>query len=135
MTRIIQLLCCAALLGVAIASSATCGVGLLSGTGTWCTAIPFMWLVGMPLAVASALLLGVPTFMLYQRLALRRWWQFLLGGALAAIPLWYHLAAPFASVRWDRSGLFDSLEYLGSGAAAGVAFWYLVIARRHREAP
>ena len=30
---------------------------------------------------------------------------------------------PFASVRWAQSGLYDSLNYLGSGLAGGLAYW------------
>ncbi|MET3918553.1 hypothetical protein ABID97_005384 [Variovorax sp. OAS795] len=66
-----------------------------------------------------------------KRWNLKRWWQFALGGLLLAVPFWNELAVPFDSVRWAQSGLFDSLNYLGSGAVGGLVFWLLVI----RNAP
>ena len=44
-----------------------------------------------------------------------------------AVPFWYSLAQPFESARWVQSGFFDSINYLGSGVLAGLAFWWLAI--------
>ena len=124
MLRILGLSCLAAILGVVTATSSTCGVGLASGTDTWC-GLQWVWLVGFPTAIAFALVVGFPAALLYRKLGLTRWWQFLAGGALIATPYWFAMAEPFTSVRWQQSGFFDSLNYLGSGALAGIWFWWL----------
>lgn len=114
----------AAVIGVVVATSTTCGVGLAHGTGTWC-ALPLAWFIGFPLAIIAALILGLPLAFLFWKLRLTRWWQFGITGFLCAIPAWMELAEPFASVRWAQSGLYDSLNYLGSGLAGGLAYWWI----------
>ena len=114
----------AAVIGVVVATSTTCGVGLAHGTGTWC-ALPLVWFFGFPLAIIAALIFGLPLALLFWKLRLTRWWQFGITGFLCAIPAWMELAEPFASVRWAQSGLYDSLNYLGSGLAGGLAYWWI----------
>jgi hypothetical protein len=114
----------AAVIGVSVATSASCGIGLLAGTSTWC-GLPLFWMVGWPIAGIAAVVLGLPIYLAFRCLGLVRWWQFALGGAFLAVPFWYLLAQPFSSTRWASSGLYDSLNYLGSGSLAGFAFWWL----------
>jgi hypothetical protein len=122
--RTMSMLGFAAIIGVAVATSTTCGVGLTHGTGTWC-ALPLVWFIGFPLAVMAALIFGLPLAFLFWKLRLTHWWQFGITGFICAIPLWIELAEPFTSVRWARSGLYDSLNYLGSGLAGGLAYWWI----------
>jgi hypothetical protein len=112
----------AAVIGVAIATFTTCGVGLVHGTGTWC-ALPLVWFIGFPLAIIAAFVFGLPPAFLFWKLHPTRWWQFGITGFICAIPVWIALAEPFTSVRWAQSGLHDSLNYLGSGLAGGLAYW------------
>ena len=126
MLRITGLLCFSACSGVALATAGTCGVGLLVGSFTWC-GLPFYWIVGFPSAIFFVLVFGLPAHLMFKRGGLRRWWQFVLGGLLLAVPFWNGLAKPFDSPRWGESGPFDSLNYLGSGAVAGLVFWLLAI--------
>jgi len=126
MSRTVGLLCVAAIIGIVMATAITCGVGLVSGSSTWC-GLPLYLIVGGLPAMASAVVLGFPASLLFRRLGLRRWWQFVLGGTVFALPVWYELAEPFASARWLSAGFFDSLNYLGSGAFAGLVFWWLSI--------
>jgi hypothetical protein len=128
MLRVMLLLALAAVIGVVGATSSACVIGLSSGTGTWCGFV-LVWPIGIIFAVPVALLLGAPADLLYRKAGLRRWWQFVLGGSLLSLPLWYELAQPFASARWQASGLFDSLNYIGSGALGGLAYWWLSIRR------
>jgi hypothetical protein len=114
----------AAIIGVALATSTTCGVGLAHGTETWC-ALPLVWFIGFPLAVIAALIFGLPLAVLFWKLRLTHWWQFGIAGFICAIPLWIELAEPFTSIRWAESGLYDSLNYLGSGLAGGLAYWWI----------
>lgn len=114
----------AAVIGVAGATSTTCGVGLVHGTGTWC-GLPWVWFIGFPLAIITALILGLPLALLFWKFRLTQWWQFGITGFISAIPVWIVLAQPFTSVRWVQSGLYDSLNYLGSGLASGLAYWWI----------
>jgi len=114
----------AAVIGVTGATSVTCAVGLFHGTGTWC-GLPLAWLIGFPIAIIAALVLGLPLAFVFWKLGLRRWWQFGMTGFICAIPAWFELAQPFESVRWMQSGLYDSLNYLGSGLAGGLAYWWI----------
>ena len=114
----------AAVIGVTVATFTTCGVGLAHGTGIWC-ALPLVWFIGFPLAVITALIFGLPLAFVFWKLRLTRWWQFGISGFICAIPLWIKLAEPFTSVRWAQSGLYDSLNYHGSGLAGGLAYWWI----------
>jgi hypothetical protein len=124
--RAIFFLALAAVVGVVGATSSACVVGLATGTDTWC-GFPLVWPIGIIFAVPAAVLFGVPADLLYRKAGLRRWWQFVVGGSLLALPFWYELAQPFTSSRWQINGFFDSLNYLGSGAIAGLAYWWLRI--------
>lgn len=122
--RTISMLGVAAVIGVAGATSFTCGVGLFHGTGTWC-ALPFVWLIGFPFAIIAATLFGLPVAFLFWKFRLTQWWQFGIAGFICALPMWRELAEPFSSVRWEQSGLYDSLNYLGSGLGGGLAYWWI----------
>lgn len=58
----------------------------------------------------------------FLELRLQRWWQFAAPRLLVALPLWFDLAEPFSSARWQSSGLYESLNCLGSRVAAGLAY-------------
>ena len=126
MLRTISMLCVAAIIGVAFSTSTTCGIGLFNGTSNWC-AIPLVWFVGFPIALVVALIFGIPFAMIFARLGFSKWWQYLIAATLVSVPVWYELAQPFESVRWYQSGFYDSLNYLGSGAFAGLAYWVIGI--------
>ena len=128
MLRTVGLLCLAAVLGVFFATAGTCGIGLLSGTGTWC-GLPLYWFIGFPPAIMFALVFGIPAHFVFQRLRLRRWWQFAIAGFLFSLPFWYSLAQPFSSARWSQSGFYDSCNYIGSGIVAAVIYWWLTVRR------
>jgi len=114
----------AAVIGVFAATTTTCGVGLFHGTDTWC-GLPLVWFVGFPMAIAAAFVLGVPLTLVFRKFGLRRWWQFAFTGLICAVPVWRDFAQPFDSVRWAQSGFFDSLIFLGSGFAGGLAYWWI----------
>jgi len=124
MLKTMSMLGFAAVIGVTGATSVTCAVGLAHGTGTWC-GLPLAWFIGFPIAIIVALVFGLPLAFLFWKFQVRRWWQFGITGFICALPVWNDLAQPFASVRWSQSGLYDSLNYLGSGLAGGLAYWWL----------
>ncbi len=111
----------AAILGVTAALLGSCAVGLVLGSGTWCS--PLLWFVGSVLAIVVALVGGLPLWLLLRRLGLNRPWHYVAGGVLCAVPLWYVLAGPFDSLRWQYAGGFDSFNYLGAGGFGGFFFW------------
>lgn len=49
---------------------------------------------------------------------------YMVDGKQTTFPAWIDIAEPFTSVRWAQSGLYDALSYLGSGLAAGLAYWW-----------
>ena len=123
--KILGLLCFAAILGILGATSITCGAGLIQGTSTWC-GFHLMLLFGTPIAIPVALLFGFPAYLAYRRWNLTRWWMFAGGGLILAIPIWYLLVSPIGGDRWNHAGIYDSLNYLGAGVFAGLAFWWLL---------
>ena len=122
---VIFCLALAAAVGAIAATSLTCGVGLARGTDTWC-GLGSIWIAAIPLAVVCAVAAGTPMFFMFRWLRLEAWWQYTLAGAAAAVPGWFLLARPFTSARWEQSGLYDSLNYLGTGALAALAFHVLL---------
>jgi hypothetical protein len=124
----------AALIGVTGATSVTCGVGLFHGTGTWC-ALPLIWFIGFPFAIIVAIIFGLPVAFLFWKFRLTHWWQFGMAGLICALPMWRELAEPFTSVRWQQSGLYDSLNYLGSGLGGGLAYWRICQKVGIRDSP
>ena len=123
MLRTVWLLSLAAMVGVVGATSSACVIGLISGTSTWC-GLHFAWPIGFILAIPFAIVFGLPASLAFRKAGLFRWWQFVLGGSIVAAPVWYEFAQPFSSARWLSSGFFDSLIFLGTGAAAGLAYWW-----------
>jgi hypothetical protein len=127
MRRIFAIFFCiaiAATFGVMSATSLACGVGLLNGTNTWC-GVGYIWIVAIPLAIAFSFIIGLPLHFIFSRFRLRAWWQFGVAGALAAMPIWLDLAKPYASVRWQQSGLYDTIDYIGTGVLAALTYWLL----------
>ena len=122
--RTMSMLAVAAVIGVTGATFTTCGVGLAHGTSTRC-GLPLVWFIGFPFAIVAALIFGLPLALLFWKLRWARWWQFGMAGLICAIPFWMELAEPFTSVRWAESGLYDSLNYLGSGLAGGLVYWWI----------
>jgi hypothetical protein len=133
MRHVLLLLTLASVIGVVGATSSACVLGLASGTSTWC-GFWLVWPIGVIYAIPVAVLFGVPAEFLYRRAGFQRWWQFVLGGVVLSLPLWYQMAQPFVSVRWQQSGFFDSLNYLGSGAIGSFAYWWLRGQRGHSAA-
>ena len=115
----------AAFLGVAGATSTSCAIGLAQGTNTWC-GLHWFWPVGTILAAPVAVFVGIPAYVVMRKLGFVRWWHFVLAGTFLAVPFWAGLAQPFSSVRWQQSGFFDTINYLGSGALGALAFWWLL---------
>jgi len=124
--KVTLLLAVSAAIGTMAATSATCGIGLLRGTDTWC-GVGYVWFLGVPLSVVIAWLAGALLLFPFARLKLKAWWHYAIAGLLTAVPVWMLLVQPFASVRWQQSGTYDTLNYLGTGIASSVLFWLLSV--------
>jgi len=76
---------------------------------------PYLFLFSAP----ATLLLGFPTFLLFRRYGLVRWWSALAAGATIGIVVVIVLALPSAP------GLRQLTIYGLTGAASGFAFWLI----------
>ncbi|MDM4767198.1 hypothetical protein [Pelomonas sp. SE-A7] len=132
MLRIAGMLALASLIGVVVSTSAACAIGLSRGTDTWCGFV-LVWPIGTIIAAPFAVVVGIPADALFRRVGLKHWIWYVSGGLVLSLPVWYELAQPFDSPRWNSAGFFDSLQYLGTGAVAGLAFW--VLRRWKQNAP
>ena len=121
---ILACLAIAATAGAMSATTITCGVGLLRGTKTWC-GLGFVWLVAIPASVTVAAIAGPILHFAFWRLRFHAVWHFAMAGVVASLPLWFALAQPFGPARWQQSGLYDTLNYVGTGLLAALCYWLL----------
>ncbi len=84
-----------------------------------------MWIVAIPVSILVALILGGPLAIAFRWLKFNAWWQYALGGLAASLPAWVALSQPFESARWQSVGLYDTLNYVGSGVLSAIAYWFL----------
>jgi hypothetical protein len=127
MRRAINFILCLAIsaaIGTMLATSMTCAMGKLNGTQTWC-GVGYFWIVGIPMAVAVALVTGGPLVFALRWLKIGSIWHYAVSGFLAAVPVWFALSQPFASARWLQAGPYDSLNYLGTGVLSAICYWFL----------
>ena|SRR5688572_28986251 len=80
-------------------------------------------LVGGAVAYVSALLFGLPAYLLMKRRGKLRAWQIVLIGALCGLPFWVISEFPFASAYFRNQGLQNLILYLIAGGTAGLVFW------------
>jgi hypothetical protein len=120
-------------LGSMAATTLSCAVGLLNETDAWCGA-GYIWIIAVPLAIGVAWLAGAVLLWPFAKMKLNAWWHYVIAGLAVASPIWLLLAQPFTSVRWQQSGVYDSLNYLGTGAIAALLFWLLNVRGRRGAA-
>ena len=77
------------------------------------------------MAVVVAVIAGPVLHFTFWRLRFQSVWHYAIAGVLASLPLWFALAQPFESARWQQSGLYDTLNYVGSGLLAALCYWLL----------
>ena len=134
MLRTLPLLIAAAVGGVVVSTSLSCGAFLLvytPGANEWVSCgLPFVWLFAFPIAIILALVLGVPAILLFCRLGYRKWWHFTLGGALIALPFWVLYFWPFNDGHWYATWHYNSIQFFASGAIGGTLFWWLTVYRK-----
>jgi hypothetical protein len=124
--KLTLLLAASAAMGTMAATSVTCGVGLINGTDTWC-GVGYFWILAVPISIVVAWITGALLLLPFNKLKLKAWWHYAVAGLIAAVPVWMSFAQPFSSLRWQQSGPYDSLNYLGTGLISSVLFWLLSI--------
>lgn len=92
------------------------------------------WVIALPVAAftyATAVLLGIPAYVIFSRQGWCNAWQFVLGGAaLGVAPML--LLSPFAG--FARQALAAGPIYIGIGAISGLFFWVVAFAGKRRAA-
>src|ERR671914_31534 len=85
-------------------------------------------LAGSGIAYLSALLFGLPAYLLMKRVMRLRWWQVISAGALCGLPFWLVSEYPYTTAYFRAQAMTNLALYVASGAIAGFVFW--VITRR-----
>jgi hypothetical protein len=89
---------------------------------------PMTMPIGLIAAYASALLLGLPLILLFERRNWRTWWHFTIGGAACAVPAVILYGIVGAPEHLPRFGLLAVLAVLAWGGSSGLIFWLLGVA-------
>jgi hypothetical protein len=76
---------------------------------------------------AIAITLGWPLFLLYERFGLRSLWQYVIAGALCALPFWLLWFYSLDSGNWLAHKYVDTYYIFSTGIFSAVAFWFLVV--------
>ena len=81
---------------------------------------------GYFLAYPSALVLGIPAYLVVRRFTAVRWWHAAIGGALCAVPAWLMFGqAAYSDVR-EAAEAFNLMLMGVSGLISGVLFWLVI---------
>ena len=81
---------------------------------------------GAIFAIFSALLFGWPLSLIFNHFGFSKWWQFCLGGAVCAVPLWIAWFYPFNSGHWQAYRITNSIYFYGVGVLGGYIYWLVV---------
>jgi hypothetical protein len=79
---------------------------------------------GSAVAYASALIFGIPAYLLMKRLMILTWWKVALAGVLCGVPYWV-ISAQFGTLYFQNNGTRDLFLYLLAGGIAGSVFWFI----------
>ena len=114
----------AAALGVISTTGLMCGVDPIFNPARSCEVRVF-WMFGIPIAVVCAIVIGLPATLLFKKFKLFRWWQFVLGSTLIAVPFFIAIDEPLQFDKsWSDLG-FEMFTFFGTAALAGLYYWFL----------
>lgn len=82
-------------------------------------------MVGSAVAYASALLFGVPIYVVMKRLMKLTWWHTASAGGMCGFPYWLISEYPYSSTYFKYQGLTNLALYVLAGAIAGLVFWLI----------
>jgi len=77
-------------------------------------------------AYPSALLFGMPLYLLLRHVIRLRWWHAIAGGFICSLPGWFASSYPFSGGYFERQGVFDFVLIATSGALSGLIFWFIL---------
>jgi hypothetical protein len=89
---------------------------------------PWAFPIGLGLSYPTALLVGLPLFLGFRRQGWLAWWQMMLCGLLASLPLLLLYRLHGAPPHLQDFDWFNALVLEGWGAFTGLVFWLLAIA-------
>jgi hypothetical protein len=89
-------------------------------TGWW-----IYLLAGSAIAYVSALVLGLPAYLVMKRITSLAWWQIAIAGGLCGLPYWLISEYPYTSAYFQNQGVKNLVLYVGSGVIAGLVFWFI----------
>jgi hypothetical protein len=103
-------------------------IGELGGLGSYLV-------VGIIYAYPSAILIGLPLYLLTKRaIGHLRFWHFVVGGIATALPGLYFVLAPENVPYFQRTWLLNTFLCVVTGAVAGVVLWLFLKEHRSRGA-
>jgi len=82
-------------------------------------------LAGSVIAYASALLFGLPSYLVMRRRRMLKWWQISLAGGVCSLPYWLISEYPYTTAYFQDQGLTNLVLYVAVGAIAGLVFWLI----------
>jgi len=95
------------------------------------TVWPIYLFAGSAIAYASALLFGLPSYLVLKRITKLEWWQVALAGAVCGLPYWLISEYPYTTAYFQRQGVTNLILYVAAGVIAGLVFWAII----HGAAP
>jgi len=128
MFRVIVGFAFAPLVGVLVSSTVVAAASGDLRSGWW--VLP---MAGVIIAYPSALLFGVPSYLVVRRFLKLKWWHAVFAGFLCSLPAWLASAYPFTGAYFERRWLPDLTLYVMAGIVAGAVFW--LVARDSRSNP
>jgi hypothetical protein len=86
-------------------------------------------LVGSAIAYISALVFGLPAYLLMKRATVLQWWQVAVAGGLCGLPFWFVSEYPYTTAYFRNQGMTNLALYVASGVIAGLVFWLITRGR------
>lgn len=82
-------------------------------------------LYGTAIAYLSALVFGLPAYLLMKRVTTLHWWQVIVAGALCSLPFWLVSEYPYTTAYFRNQAMTNLALYVSCGAIAGLVFWFI----------
>jgi hypothetical protein len=82
-------------------------------------------LVGSAIAYLSALVFGLPAYLLMKRVTRLHWWQVIAAGSVCGLPFWLVSEYPYTTAYFRNQAMTNLALYVASGAIAGLVFWLI----------
>jgi hypothetical protein len=115
-----------AVIGFLVAPVAGVALVTLIAFGREIYSVWWIYLVaGSAIAYASALLFGLPSYLVMKRVTKLKWWQIAMAGGACGLPYWLISEYPYTTAYFHNQGLTNLFLYVAAGAIAGLVFWFI----------